>query len=303
MSIWQDIKWQLRYGSPLVKIIFVNAIVFIFTGILSLVDKFGGSRLTQTFFDFFSMWNPYQKFLWHPWGIITNMFLHVDFSHVLWNMVALYMFGRIVIEFIGKPKFLPIFLYGGIIGNICAMIFYYIFLKISPDLALESGVGASAGVMAIMLAAITLTPNYELVFFLVGPVKIKWVGLVYVILDIIYIQTSNSGGHIAHLGGAAMGWFYIQQLRNGNDLGRPLYAIEDFFARLFKKKDTLKVEYKKEYAYTNKQDSKQHTYTNNTDTSSKQEKLDAILDKINRSSYDSLSKEEKDFLFKISQED
>ncbi|MFN8296663.1 MAG: DUF6576 domain-containing protein, partial [Chitinophagales bacterium] len=117
------------------------------------------------------------------------------------------------------------------------------------------------------------------------------------------IQNGNAGGHIAHLGGALFGFIFIKQLQNGTDFSKPFYAVTDFFSGLFKKKSKLKVEYKKEYAYTSSGKQTKSNTTQQKETISKQEKLDAILDKINRSSYDSLSKEEKDFLFKISQED
>ncbi|HOY41662.1 MAG TPA: rhomboid family intramembrane serine protease, partial [Chitinophagales bacterium] len=110
------------------------------------------------------------------------------------------------------------------------------------------------------------------------------------------------GGHIAHLGGALFGFIFIKQLQNGMDFSKPFYAVTDFFSNLFKKKSKLKVEYKKEYVYTSEKTTKTNT-AQQKETASKQEKLDAILDKINRSSYESLSKEEKEFLFKISQED
>lgn len=230
------------------------------------------------------------------------MFIHEGFWHILWNMLGLYWFGQIVQDMIGKPKILPLYIFGGIFGGLLYMLAYNIFPLFSNAVAVSSCIGASAGVMAIVLAAATIAPNFELGFAIIGPVKIKWIALVYVVLDLINIQGGNAGGHIAHLGGALFGFVFIKQLQSGNDFTRPFYAVTDFFSNLFKKKSNLKVEYKKEYVYTSEKNTKSNT-AQQKETISKQEKLDAILDKINRSSYDSLSKEEKEFLFKISQED
>ena len=230
------------------------------------------------------------------------MFIHEGFWHILWNMLGLYWFGQIVQDMIGKPKILPIYIFGGFFGGLLYVLAYNIFPLFVNVIDISSCIGASAGVMAIVLAAATIAPNFELGFAIIGPIKIKWIALTYVILDFINIQNGNAGGHIAHLGGALFGFAYIRLLQNGNDLSKPFYTVTDFFSNLFKKKTKLKVEYKKEYAYTSNKQTKSNS-TQQNDIVNRQEKLDAILDKINRSSYDSLSKEEKDFLFKISQED
>lgn len=140
--------------------------------------------------------------------------------------------------------------------------------------------------------------------------RIKWIALVYVLLDLINIQNGNAGGHIAHLGGAFAGFAFVRLLQNGTDLSRYFYSISDGIGKIFRKKEKLSVSYvnpgkKKEYAsaYSTTQQKKSNQTSPPSDKASKQEQLDAILDKINRSSYESLSKEEKEFLFKISQED
>ena len=302
MNIWQDIKWQYRYGSDLIKLILINIAVFIIVNLINIPFILFAKTVPFNLVDFLSLYASPNNFVRHPWGIFTYMFIHEGFWHILWNMLGLYWFGQIVQDMIGKPKILPLYIFGGIFGGLLYMLAYNIFPLFSNTVAVSSCIGASAGVMAIVLAAATIAPNLELGFAIIGPVKIKWIALVYVVLDLINIQGGNAGGHIAHLGGALFGFVFIKQLQSGNDFTRPFYAVTDFFSNLFKKKSKLKVEYKKEYVYTSEKNTKSNT-AQQKETASKQEKLDAILDKINRSSYDSLSKEEKEFLFKISQED
>lgn len=302
MNIWQDIKWQYRYGSDLIKLILINIAVFIIVNLINIPFILFAKTVPFNLVDFLSLYASTHNFVRHPWGIFTYMFIHEGFWHILWNMLGLYWFGQIVQDMIGKPKILPLYIFGGIFGGLLYMLAYNIFPLFSNAVAVSSCIGASAGVMAIVLAAATIAPNFELGFAIIGPVKIKWIALVYVVLDLINIQGGNAGGHIAHLGGALFGFVFIKQLQSGNDFTRPFYAVTDFFSNLFKKKSNLKVEYKKEYVYTSEKNTKSNT-AQQKETASKQEKLDAILDKINRSSYDSLSKEEKEFLFKISQED
>ncbi|MFN8297061.1 MAG: rhomboid family intramembrane serine protease [Chitinophagales bacterium] len=303
MNIWQDIKWQYRYGSDLIKLILINIAVFIIVNVINIPFILFSKSIPFDITGFLSLYASPHNLLRHPWGILTYMFMHAGFFHLLFNMLGLYWFGQIVQDMIGKPKILPIYIFGGFFGGLLYILAYNVFPVFSNVVSSATCIGASAGVMAIVLAAATIAPDYELRFAIFGNIKIKWIALAYVILDLINIQNSNAGGHIAHLGGAMFGFIFIKQLQNGNDFSKPFYAVTDFFSGLFKKKTKLKVEYKKEYAYTS---SNKQTKTNTTQQSeavSKQEKLDAILDKINRSSYDSLSKEEKDFLFKISQED
>ena len=303
MNIWQDIKWQYKYGSDLIKLILINCAIFIVVNLISLPFWMVQKNIPFDITNFLSLYASPKNLLYHPWGIFTYMFMHAGFFHILFNMLGLYWFGQIVQDMIDKPKILPIYIFGGFFGGILYILAYNVFPVFSNVVSSATCIGASAGVMAIVLAAATIAPDYELRFAIFGNIKIKWIALAYVILDLINIQNGNAGGHIAHLGGAMLGFIFIKQLQNGNDFSKPFYAVTDFFSGLFKKKSKLKVEYKKEYAYTSSGKQTKSNTTQQKETISKQEKLDAILDKINRSSYDSLSKEEKDFLFKISQED
>ncbi len=299
MNIWQDIKWQYRYGSDLIKLILINIAVFITVNLINIPFILFAKTVPFNLVDFLSLYASPHNFVRHPWGIFTYMFIHEGFWHILWNMLGLYWFGQIVQDMIGKPKILPLYIFGGIFGGLLYMLAYNIFPLFSNAVAVSSCIGASAGVMAIVLAAATIAPNFELGFAIIGPVKIKWIALVYVVLDLINIQGGNAGGHIAHLGGALFGFVFIKQLQSGNDFTRPFYAVTDFFSNLFKKKSNLKVEYKKEYVYTSEKNTKSNT-AQQKETISKQEKLDAILDKIKQQGYENLTAEEKDFLYEAS---
>jgi membrane associated rhomboid family serine protease len=305
-SIWDDIKWQFRYGSDLIRIILVNIAVFLVINLVHLILFFAQKQGSFELTNWLSLYAAPAKQLYQPWGLLTYMFVHEGFWHILWNMLGLYWFGQILQDMIGRPKILPLYLFGGISGGLLYILAYNTLPVFSDVVGQATCIGASAAVMAVVLAAATIAPNVEFRLFLIGSVKIKWIALVYVVMDIINIQNNNAGGHIAHLGGALFGFVFIRQLQRGNDLTKPFYTVSDFFSGLFSKKSKLKVSYKKEYAYTSEKQQKSNTQQRgktDTDRISKQERLDAILDKINRSSYDSLSKEEKDFLFKISQED
>ena len=306
MNIWQDIKWQYRYGSDLIKLIIINCAVFILVNLIQLPFALMAKSLPFDIVHFLALPASFSNFLFHPWSIITYQFVHEGFFHILFNMLGLYWFGIITQDMIGKPKILPIYILGGIFGGVLYMLAYNLFPVFSSALPMATCIGASAAVMAIVLAAATIAPEYEMGLLFFGVIKIKWIALAYVVLDLINMQHGNAGGHIAHLGGAFFGFMYIKLLQNGTDLATPFFKVSDFVSNLFKKKNKMKVEYKREYVYTNTNTSNQNKKANTKiqkENKTKQEQLDDILDKINRSSYDSLTKEEKDFLFKISQED
>jgi len=283
-SIIGDIKYQFRYGNMVVKLIFVNIAVFAFFGLLLLV-----SFLTQssTFYNF--LLNELQvtaslhSLLYQPWSVFTYMFLHVAVFHILFNMLWLYWFGEIFVLYLGDKKVLPLYIIGGLGGALLYIVSYNLFPVFKPVVEHSYMLGASASIYAIVFAAATLNPDHEIGLILIGNVKIKYVAIVSLLLSVFTIPHDNPGGGIAHLGGALTGYFYIVALRSGFD---PFGGI----IKLFKRKPAVKVGYK------------------NTDgkvaplarSKGEQEKVDEILDKIARSGYDSLSKEERDFLFNYS---
>lgn len=309
-SIWNDVKREFSYGNMVTRIIIFNVVIFIAVNILKLVLFISnGGHLPEAYYTilhFFCMSSDWQFFLTHPWGLFTSMFLHEGFWHILWNMLFLYWFGRIVGDFIGNQRILPIYLLGGIAGGIL----YFASANLLPNLPMGSyALGASAGVMAIVVAAGAISPDYVMRLLFLGDVKLKYIVAVLVFLDLILIPDGgNTGGHIAHLGGAFFGWFFVFQLRNGNDWSRPVNniidSISNFFNGLFTGQRTRR---KPKVAYRNPDRPKSRTKRSSkgeaaSDSNSKahQEKLDAILDKIKESGYESLTAEEKEFLFNAS---
>jgi membrane associated rhomboid family serine protease len=293
------------------RLIIVNAAIFVAVNVLKIVLKIANQWETPEFYtdfiQFFCMAADWKQLLTHPWGILTSIFLHEDFMHILFNMLFLYWFGRIVGDLIGNKHILPIYILGGIVGNIVYFITANL-LNYGGSFAL----GASAGTTAILLAAGFLAPDYWIGILLIGPVRLKYVVAVVLFLDLIAIANdSNTGGHFAHLGGAIMGALYISRLRAGQDLGAPIVAVTNATGRFFdnllgQRKGTWrpKVAYKSPGATKQKQTRpsrpKSGVHVSDAEDLSHQEKLDSILDKIKQSGYDSLSNSEKEFLFNAS---
>lgn len=271
------------------KLIAINVIVFIVMGLISaLAGPYieGWFVLPKDFFDF----------LKQPWSLVTYSFLHGDIFHILWNMYILYVAGRILLNLFDGKRFLNVYFLGVILGGLLFLLSYNIF----PALVgvNTSLIGASAGVMAVLIFVCTYIPNQEvrLLFF---NVKLWQIGVFVVLMDLVQIPLGgNVGGRIAHLGGAFLGYFYAKQLYKGTDIGEGFSKFVDGLVNLFKKREKkapLKTVYRKQRNTSNTKV--------NYDKQSRQKKIDAILDKISKSGYESLSKAEKDFLFKAGKED
>ncbi|MCO4293158.1 rhomboid family intramembrane serine protease [Solitalea sp. MAHUQ-68] len=227
-----------------------------------------------------------------PWTLFTYMFLHTDFFHLLFNMIGLYWFGQLLEEYLGGKKFAIIYILGGLTGGLLFIALYNLLPAYDPFVAKAQALGASAGVLAIIVATATLLPDYQLMVFLFGLIKLKYIAVLFVLLDLINITGSNAGGHIAHLGGAILGFIYIKQLHKGRDFGSPFSALGKKIANFFKRKPKLKVAYKN--TGNDRKNVKKQV--------DKQEIIDRILDKISKHGYEGLTKEEKETLFRASQE-
>lgn len=297
-TFWNEIRQTLlRNNSIVLRLIAINVSVFLLISIARLVFWLSGNGPDMYFFkDFFAVPSDLGMLLRQPWTLITYMFTHGDLLHILFNMLLLYWFGTILTEFMGVRKILPVYLLGGLAGALLFIISYQIFPVFNAAVPEARAWGASASVMAIMVAAATLVPDYVIFLMFLGPVKIKWIALITVIIDLISIPSSNAGGHIAHLGGALFGFFFVRQMQQGRDLAAGVNRIFDNVASLFKRRPPLKV------THRDKRPLKSKTKKNST-PSARQEKLDSILDKIALSGYESLTREEKEFLFLVSKED
>jgi membrane associated rhomboid family serine protease len=307
-SIWEDVQKEFRHGNMVTRLVIANVSVFIFIWVLYLlmlltIGHSGGHKVIfDQFVEWFCMPADWKLLLMRPWSIFTNMFLHQEFFHILFNMLFLYWFGRIVGDLIGDSKILPLYLLGGLAGAFL----FFIFTNFFPGGSFA--LGASAAVMALVVAAGVLAPDYLIRLLFIGDVRLKYVVLVLLVLDLVSIgKNSNTGGHIAHLGGAAMGWFFIAQMRAGNDLSIPvnngLHAIIGFFRRVSGgpvRRPQPRVVYRNTVKASAETKSGRGSKAPDDINVSHQEQLDAILDKIKQSGYDSLNAEEKEFLFKAS---
>ncbi len=305
-SIIEDIKREFQHGNMVTRIIILNVLVFVAINIVYIFLGFGRGEGPSSFYHdvvhFFCMSSDWWYVLTHPWVIITSMFLHEGFFHILFNMLFLYWFGAIVGDFIGNHRILPIYLLGGIAG---ALVYFFSanMLPYGGDSA-HFALGASAAVMAIVVASGTLSPDYEMNLLLLGSVKLKYIVAVLVFLDLIQVSSSgNVGGSFAHLGGALFGFLYIKQLRNGVDWTEPVNRFLDRLAEFWDNlTNRVQGKPRKPKVVYKSADGKKQKPTHRSDYSDfdHQEQLDAILDKIKQTGYESLSQEEKEFLFKAS---
>ncbi|HEX7493677.1 MAG TPA: rhomboid family intramembrane serine protease [Bacteroidales bacterium] len=292
MGIWDDIKLTFRNGSNLTRLIYINIAVFFLITLVAVIGfLLNNTEISGKALDLFSVPASLNTLLLRPWTLITYMFTHKDIWHILFNMLWLYWFGRIFLEYLDGRKLVAVYLLGGISGALVYIVSFNIFPAFTGIISDSVAIGASASVMAIVIAIATYVPDYTVQLFLLGRIKIKYMALAIFVLTSIMDFSVNSGGKLAHIGGAFFGYFYILNLRHGRDIGKGFNSIIDFFATIFKPRKKLKVTHKKvatEYEY-------------NKIKTDHQKLINKILDKISKGGYDSLTKEEKETLFNESQ--
>ena len=249
--------------------------------------------------QYFYVPSSFSSFIFKPWTIFSYMFLHANGWHLLFNMLVLYGFGRITNDLIQDKKILPLYLFSGISGALLFILFYQIFPAFQGS-GIVPLVGASASVMGILVAAATLSPKYQISVILIGPVSLQYIVFFFILLDIISVPFSNPGGHIAHLGGALWGWSYIRMLRNGINVSAPFEKIWESIHS--GKKKTKKIYPSQMQVYHQSTANTTSSQTNQTDKKTNTNRLDLILDKINRSGMSSLTEEERNFLEKKSKD-
>jgi len=283
-TLWQNIQYKvLRSDSKLNLLIGINVVVFLLINVTATITKVFFLSDSVSFFsdEYLRLTASLPKLPLRFWTPITYMFMHDGIFHILFNMLWLYWFGQIFEEYLGKKRTLGLYFMGGLAGAALFILSYNTlpFFTHQGAAAVSTLAGASAGVMAIIVATATLLPGYSISLMLIGPVKLKWLALFFIIIDFLGIVGPNAGGEISHLGGALLGFVYIKQLQKGHDW-------ISFVVNLFKSKSKLKVVSK-------------NTSKNSSDLP-RQEDIDLILDKISKSGYDSLSKQEKEILFRAS---
>ena len=288
-SILNNLKQEFKQGTILNKLIYINVGLFLFFSILSVFSFMFQFDIKPILSKLYLPANN-NTLLHQPWTFITYMFLHNGFLHLLFNMVWLHFGGKIFLQYLQPKQLLSTYILGGISGGLL-FILAFNYIPALQGLTLDAkALGASASVLAIMVAIATYSPNYSVHLPFIGIVKLKQIAIVCVVLDILSIPNGNAGGHIAHLGGAIFGYLYIKQIQKGNDLSNGFSNFLMILTNTVKNKSKLKTVHKK-----SKSD-----YEFNKSKSNQQKEIDVILEKIAKSGYESLNKSEKETLFSAS---
>jgi len=301
-NLWEEFKNAFKKGNnSLIQLILINGIIFLGLRLMEVVLTLTGfitdpGIYHQTYLNLLGLPSEIGPLLLRPWTLITTFFTHYGFFHILFNMLFLYWFGRLVHDYLGNSRLINLYVLGGLAGGILYILIYNLSPLFVEQLGRSSLIGASASVFAIVVGAATLMPDHQFYLLLLGPVKIKYIAIFYVVMSFFGSIGSNAGGDIAHLGGALIGFVYVKQLQKGTDLGSWLQAILDFIKSFFVR-PKVKVTHRKTAGARPKTASRP---TRSNPSQVPQEEIDAILDKISEKGYDSLTKDEKQKLFNAS---
>ena len=286
---FNDIIKQFNNANALKKLIYINIGVFIilqFSFVFSFLFDIEKLHLSS----FFALPADTANLKQYPWSIITYMFIHQSFFHLIFNILWLFFSGKIFLSLFNNKQLISTYILGGISGALLFIISFNIFPVFENNIYNSYAIGASASVLAIIMAIATKSPNYEISLFIFGKIKLKHIAIASIIFDILSIPNGNAGGHIAHLGGAFYGFIYVKQYDRENNISIVFNNIIDYVYSLFIKKSKIK----KVYSNINSEESYLKRKLDD------QAKIDKILDKIAKSGYDGLTNQEKDMLFKAS---
>lgn len=285
MNFQDQLRYRLQQMNEAEKLILINVICFVLPLFLKTLFYLFNIP-SNVMIGWFELSTEWSDLLFKPWTILTYSFMHSGFFHLFWNMYLLYFASRLFLNLFSPRTFFNVYFLGVLLGGLTFMLSYSVFPAF--QYASPIMVGASAGVMAVLIFMATYSPDLEvrIIFF---NVKLRYLGIAFVLLDVIQIPYGNAGGHLAHLGGAALGYLYVKRLGQGVDIGLPFENFTNRVLNLFKKQSKLKTVHKRKAS----SNSKKKVTTQEVD----QSKIDSILDKISKSGYDSLTQKEKDFLF------
>jgi membrane associated rhomboid family serine protease len=290
MEIIQKIKLGFRNGNMINRLIYINVGVFFICHIIALLLKLFNLPY-ESVYSFVALPAYLPSIITQPWSIISYMFLHESIWHIFFNMFTLYWFGKLFLMFFSEKQMLGLYIIGGFFGAAFYIVSYNIFPFFQPNLVGSTLMGASASIMAIIVAAAMHSPNLEMRMMLIGNVKLKYIAIFFVLMSYFSIMSSNAGGEIAHLGGALSGYIFIVSLRNGRDFTKWINLVLDSIYNLFKPRK-LKVKINK-----NQSKSKMSDAEFNMNKARNMQEIDRILDKIKTSGYESLTAEDKKRLF------
>ncbi len=303
-GLFDDFRSEFnKPNNTLVQLILVNTVVY-----LAIVTLYVGTHISNhkevygLVMENLSIPASLSEFAYKPWTLLTHIFTHEDILHILFNMLFLYWFGRLIDEYLGSRRLVGLYIMGGIAGGLFYLLMYNIVPYFQGQVAASQMLGASAAALSVAVGAATLLPNYTFHLLFFGPVRIKYIVFFFVVLSFAQSVGPNAGGNIAHLGGAFMGFFYVKLLQSGTDLGRPIYWVMEGWSNLLKPKPAVKVSYRQRSNAGTQATSYAATGSPTSSISTPdQDEVDMILDKISRSGYESLTREEKQKLFRASQ--
>jgi membrane associated rhomboid family serine protease len=292
MSIIDDIKESYKRGTALNKLIYLNLGLFLAVQIVRIVLYLSNSYdHYDGFLRFLAIPSNPHVLVRRPWTIITYMFLHEGFLHIFFNLLWLFWFGSIFIQELGTKKLLSTYLLGGLAGGALFVLFYNLFPVFEPVRDQAIALGASASVMAVVVATAVYRPDRRLYLVLIGPVKIGYIALVMFVLTSLIDFSVNAGGKIAHIGGALMGFLFAYYYKRGKDISRGFDRMMDRMATWFRPGN-------KRMRVTHKRPTNDFDY--NRQKAEEQKEVDQILEKISKGGYDSLTAREKELLFRMS---
>lgn len=278
-----------KQGNMLNKLIYVNLFVFVMVKLVDVILMLFNIEEANPLVDWLTVYAGGQNLLLHPWGIVSYMFLHQGFMHILFNLLWLFWFGRIFLEYFSDRQLLNVYLCGGVAGALFFILAFNIFPAFDPTYA--RALGASASVYAVVLAVALYVPDYSIYVMFLGQVKLKWIAIFSIVSDLAMLEDGNAGGHIAHIGGALLGIMFIVCLRKNIDITGWMGKILDTIVTIFKPRPKMKVKYRRA----------ESDYDYNKRKHDEQAEIDAILEKIAKSGYGCLTADEKQKLFKSSQ--
>lgn len=303
--IFNNISYRWKNASWLLKIVYINIAIFLILRIAAVVAFFAGSEIIP-WIKYIECPSEIAVLAHQPWSIITYMFAQYDVLHILFNMLWLYGFGRLFLEFNSQKQLLALYIYGGILGAIVFMLGY----NFLPAFDNITGwlIGSSASAIAIVIATAILNPNYKVGLLFIGQISLKWIAIITLIIFFLGLSGENSGGHMAHFGGALAGALYGLMMQHGIDITRPFNRMLDSIANSFyalkdfKWPKSNKVKTPKANKWNdNKNNNNQSRSTDKATASPEdQAELDIILDKIKKSGYSALTADEKKRLFDVS---
>lgn len=288
-DIFTKMKETFRNGNILAKLIYINVGLFVLIRLASVLLMLFNVE-SFSFLQYLQVPSSPELLMYRPWTIFTYMFTHFEFLHILFNMLWLYWFGGLFLNFFSERQLGGLYLLGGVAGAALFMVAYNLFPHFQTVASSSYLMGASASVMAIVFAVSFYRKDLEINLLLIGRIRLIYLALFTLVIDLLAITSDNAGGHIAHIGGALLGIWFASQIGKGKDLTAPMNRLLDWVANLGKRKPKMHVTYRRtetDYDYNAR---KHHE---NVD-------LDAILDKLKRSGYESLSADEKRRLFDAS---